>query len=104
MMEVKVLKKFRLKNGRVFEPDKNYELTEKEVKAVQKQLGNDFLEVIREIEGNDIDFNAMNVDEIENWLKEQNVEFDPKAKKPEKVKLAEEKASELKEQEENAKE
>lgn len=95
MFKVKVKRLFKLKpNDRLFKAGQEVELTEKEVKAVQEQLGDDFLEVIEEIKDNEINFDDMNVPDLEKWLKDNNVEFDPKAKKPEKVKLAQEKVKE----------
>lgn len=102
MYKVKVKQVFKFKNGKQFKKDDIVELSEKEIKAVQEQLGNEFVEVIEEVK-EEANFNEMNVADIKEWLKEKEVEFSDE-KKPELVELANEKLAELNEQEENEKE
>lgn len=102
MYKVKVKQVFKFKNGKQFKKDDIVELSEKEIKAVQEQLGNEFVEVIEEVK-EEANFNEMNVANIKEWLKEKEVEFSDE-KKPELVELANEKLAELNEQEENEKE
>lgn len=105
MFKVKIKRLFKLQpHDRLMKVDDVVEMTEKEVEAVKKQLDHSYIEVIEEIKADEIDFDEMNVPDLENWLKDNNVEFDPKAKKPEKVKLAQENVKESEEQEENIEE
>jgi hypothetical protein len=105
MFKVKIKRLFKLQPyDRLMKVDDVVEMTEKEVEAVKKQLDHSYIEIIEEIKADEIDFDDMNVPDLENWLKDNNVEFDPKAKKPQKVKLAQEKVKELEEQEENIEE
>lgn len=105
MVKVKIRNVFKLKGGVPFKKGDVVELIEEQVEAILDKLGEGYIEVLEVVEKEETpDFEGMNVPDLEKWLKDNEIEFDAKAKKEEKVKLAQEKTKDLAEQEENAKE
>lgn len=99
MFKVKIKRLFKLQpNDRLMQPDSEVELTEKEVKAIEEQVGKDFIEVIEEIKADEVDFEDKTVAELKEWLTDNEVDFADE-NKPGLIKLVEKKAKELAEKE-----
>lgn len=100
MFKVKIKRLFKLsKAAEPFTKGDVVELSDAQIKAINKQLGTQFIEVIEEIkpdEPESIDFDALKVPDIKDWLTEHEVEFADESK-AELVKLAAAKQKELKE-------
>ncbi len=99
MFKVKIKRLFKLQpNDRLMQPGSEAELTEKEVKAIEEQVGKDFIQVVEEIKADEVDFEDETVAELKKWLTDNEVEFGDE-NKPGLIKLAEKKAKELEEKE-----
>lgn len=88
MFEVTIKRKFKFKDKPVFEVGEQVEMTEKEVKAIQRQLGGDFIEAVeKKVE---VNLEEKTVAELQELLNEKEIEFAPKATKKDLIKLIEE--------------